>query len=130
MKKKRQIPETTPCVLSRDIRANLNNRAFCVHRIIIVQVFYYSTSIFKDAGMSTAGAQYGNLGAGLINFVVTILSSTFIDNFGRKTLLLFSSAVCVCMLTALMVSMIISSMVRIGFKYPVAQYARMLFDVL
>jgi hypothetical protein len=62
--------------------------------------------------MSTADAQYGNLGAGVINFIVTILSATFIDNFGRKTLLLFSSAICVFMLTALMISMLLSSIVR------------------
>jgi len=66
--------------------------------------------------MSTAGAQYGNLGAGIINFIVTILSTTFIDNFGRKTLLLFSSTICVFMLTALMISMILSSIVRISIK--------------
>eukprot|EP00102_Acyrthosiphon_pisum_P023191 XP_016660401.1 PREDICTED: solute carrier family 2, facilitated glucose transporter member 1 isoform X3 [Acyrthosiphon pisum] len=81
-------------------------------------VFYYSTSIFRNAGMSTAGAQYGNLGAGVINFIVTILSTTFIDNFGRKTLLLFSSTICVFMLTALMISMILSSIGTIpGISY-------------
>lgn len=64
--------------------------------------------------MSTAGAQYGNLSTGVINFIVTILSTTFIDNFGRKTLLLFSSTICVFMLTALMTSMILSSIVRIS----------------
>ncbi|VVC41694.1 Hypothetical protein CINCED_3A010946 [Cinara cedri] len=81
-------------------------------------VFYYSTSIFKSAGMSTAGAQYGNLGAGLINFVVTIVSTTFIDNFGRKTLLLSSSIACAIMLTALMTSMILSSVTTIpGLSY-------------
>jgi len=63
--------------------------------------------------MSTADAQYGNLGAGIINFIVTILSTTFIDNFGRKTLLIFSSVVSVFMLTALMISMQLSSIVRI-----------------
>ncbi|XP_050055597.1 solute carrier family 2, facilitated glucose transporter member 1-like isoform X2 [Aphis gossypii] len=81
-------------------------------------VFYYSTSIFRNAGMSTADAQYGNLGAGIINFIVTILSTTFIDNFGRKTLLIFSSAVCVFMLTALMISMQLSSIGTIpGISY-------------
>ncbi|XP_022170787.1 solute carrier family 2, facilitated glucose transporter member 1-like isoform X3 [Myzus persicae] len=81
-------------------------------------VFYYSTSIFRNAGMSTAGAQYGNLSTGVINFIVTILSTTFIDNFGRKTLLLFSSTICVFMLTALMTSMILSSIGTIpGISY-------------
>ncbi|KAE9540830.1 hypothetical protein AGLY_004075 [Aphis glycines] len=81
-------------------------------------VFYYSTSIFRNAGMSTADAQYGNLGAGIINFIVTILSTTFIENFGRKTLLIFSSAVCVFMLTALMISMQLSSIGTIpGISY-------------
>ncbi|XP_026808100.1 solute carrier family 2, facilitated glucose transporter member 1-like isoform X2 [Rhopalosiphum maidis] len=81
-------------------------------------VFYYSTSIFRNAGMSTADAQYGNLGAGVINFIVTILSATFIEKFGRKTLLLFSSAMCVFMLTALMISMLLSSIGSIpGISY-------------
>lgn len=69
--------------------------------------------IFKSAGISTTGAQYGNLGTGLINFIMTILSTTFIDKFGRKTLLLFSSIACAFMLTALMISMVLSSVVNI-----------------
>lgn len=88
----------------------------CMYMLIYnFQVFYYSTSIFRNAGMSTSGAQYGNLGAGLINFTVTILSTLFIDKFGRKTLLIFSCAVCVCMLTALMISMILTTTVRNNF---------------
>ncbi|XP_050435358.1 solute carrier family 2, facilitated glucose transporter member 1-like isoform X2 [Adelges cooleyi] len=72
-------------------------------------IFYYSTSIYINAGLSTVGAQYGNLGAGLINFIVTVLSTVFINNFGRKTLLIFSCIACVFMLTGLMTFMVLSS---------------------
>lgn len=61
--------------------------------------------------MSNTAAQYGNLGTGLINFIVTLVSTSFINSFGRKTLLIFSCITCVLMLTGLMAYMVLSSMV-------------------
>lgn len=65
--------------------------------------------------MNLAGAQYGNLGAGTINFIMTILATIFINNFGRKSLLLFSSIICTLMLTAMMITMVLSSEVSKSF---------------
>ncbi|XP_046659926.1 solute carrier family 2, facilitated glucose transporter member 4-like isoform X2 [Homalodisca vitripennis] len=53
-------------------------------------VFYYSTRIFQSAGMSQTGAQYANLGAGVINFSMSAAMIPVVNSCKRRSLLHFS----------------------------------------
>ena len=48
-------------------------------------VFFYSTTIFNLAGFSQS--IIGTAIVGIVNFLVTLLSTHLIDKFGRKVLL-------------------------------------------
>ncbi|GFO21938.1 solute carrier family 2, facilitated glucose transporter member 1 [Plakobranchus ocellatus] len=49
-------------------------------------VIYYSTSIFKSAGLTTTSSQYATLGTGCINVLMTFVSALIMDRAGRRTL--------------------------------------------
>ena len=49
---------------------------------------FYSTSIFKDAGLDTTAAQSATLGMGAMNVAMTVISLILIEKAGRKTLML------------------------------------------
>ena len=51
-------------------------------------VIYFSTDIFKSAGLSTETSQYATLGMGGMNVLMTIVSLILIERAGRKTLML------------------------------------------
>ncbi|KAJ2941791.1 hypothetical protein O0L34_g10598 [Tuta absoluta] len=60
-------------------------------------VIFYSTEIFKDAQLNESQAQYGTLGMGAMNVVMTIISLFLVERAGRKTLLLIGfSGMLVC----------------------------------
>lgn len=50
-------------------------------------VNYYSTEIFKDAGLSREMSFYLTVLVGVTNLIFTIIGMSLIDKFGRKTLL-------------------------------------------
>lgn len=49
---------------------------------------FFSTSIFKSAGLSESEAQYATLGMGGMNVLMTFVSLALIEIAGRKTLML------------------------------------------
>ncbi|PAV63941.1 hypothetical protein WR25_18774 [Diploscapter pachys] len=51
---------------------------------------FYSTTIFKGAGLSATGAVYATIGMGLVNVIMTIIAVWLVDHpkFGRRSLLL------------------------------------------
>ncbi|KHJ75738.1 hypothetical protein OESDEN_24646 [Oesophagostomum dentatum] len=53
-------------------------------------VMFYSTVIFKDAGLTTDGAVYATIGMGTVNVLTTIVSMWLVDHpkSGRRSLLL------------------------------------------
>jgi SP family facilitated glucose transporter-like MFS transporter 1 len=51
-------------------------------------VIYFSTDIFKSAGLESETAQYATLGMGGMNVLMTIISLILIERAGRKTLML------------------------------------------
>jgi SP family facilitated glucose transporter-like MFS transporter 1 len=51
-------------------------------------VFYYSTSVFKQAGVSDPAL--ATTGLGIINVIITIFAVKFMDSAGRKILLTYS----------------------------------------
>ncbi|KAJ0062866.1 hypothetical protein NL108_008160, partial [Boleophthalmus pectinirostris] len=58
-------------------------------------IFYYSTSIFEQAGI--AQPVYATIGVGVINTVFTLVSVALVDRAGRRTLILAGlSGMCLC----------------------------------
>jgi len=55
-------------------------------------VNYYSTEIFKDAGLSRETAFYLTVLVGITNLIFTIVGMSLIDKFGRKFLLYIGGA--------------------------------------
>ncbi|KAJ1354425.1 udp-glycosyltransferase [Parelaphostrongylus tenuis] len=51
---------------------------------------FYSTVIFKQAGLSNEGAVYATIGMGTVNVIMTVISVWLVDHpkFGRRSLLL------------------------------------------
>ena len=50
------------------------------------QVVYYSTTIFRSAGLSYETAQYSTLGIGGVLVVMTFISAILVDQMGRRSL--------------------------------------------
>ncbi|KAI1256243.1 hypothetical protein MGN70_002406 [Eutypa lata] len=53
-------------------------------------IAFYSTTVFKNAGLGEYQAMVSSMGFGLINFVFAFPAFWTIDTFGRRTLLLFT----------------------------------------
>ncbi|CAF3587749.1 unnamed protein product [Fusarium graminearum] len=53
-------------------------------------IAFYSTTVFKEAGMSDFKAMVGSFGFGLVNWVFSFPAFWTIDTFGRRSLLLFT----------------------------------------
>ncbi|KJH49451.1 MFS transporter, SP family [Dictyocaulus viviparus] len=54
-------------------------------------VMFYSTVIFKQAGLTDENAVYATIGVGIVNVLMTVVSVWLVDHprFGRRSLLLF-----------------------------------------
>ena len=55
-------------------------------------MFYFMFSIFESAGLSTANAEWANLGAGCLNLPTSFLGPILMTKVNRRSLMLFSSA--------------------------------------
>lgn len=64
-------------------------------------IFYYSNSIFLEAGLGITGAQYATLGTGVANILMAIISVPIMSFFSRRTILFMSCYLCAECLTAL-----------------------------
>jgi len=71
-------------------------------------VIYYSTSIFKDAGLTDDAAQSATLGMGAMNVAMTIVSLILIEKAGRKTLMLIGLSVMVVCTTMTLICLELS----------------------
>lgn len=49
-------------------------------------VFYYSTSLFQDSGLSEEDAKFATIGIGIIMVIMTLVSIPLMDKAGRRTL--------------------------------------------
>ncbi|GAA5933859.1 hypothetical protein JCM10213_008452, partial [Rhodosporidiobolus nylandii] len=75
-----------------------NLRAFRASSIVMFMqqfcginaIAYYSSTIFENAGQDTTTSLLGSFGYGLINWVFSFPAFFTIDNFGRRSLLLFT----------------------------------------
>lgn len=53
-------------------------------------VFYYSVTIFTNAGLSATNAKWANLGAGCINLLTAFFSPLIMDRLNRRPVILLS----------------------------------------
>ena len=67
----------------------------------VFQAIFYSTSIFKSAGLDEAMAQGATLGMGACNVMMTFVSLILIEKAGRKTLMI--AGLCVMLITTTMI---------------------------
>ncbi|XP_076757739.1 solute carrier family 2, facilitated glucose transporter member 3 isoform X1 [Xylocopa sonorina] len=70
-------------------------------------VFYYSNSIFHDAGLGTAGAQHATLGTGVANIAMALISVPLMSSLNRRGVLLTSIYLCHGCLLVLCVSILL-----------------------
>nr|AON96566.1 solute carrier family 2 facilitated glucose transporter member 3 [Bicyclus anynana] len=68
-------------------------------------VFYYSQTIFKQAGLSEKQAQYATIGSGFINVCTAVLMLHLLPRAGRRPLLLGSICVASVLLATLAAAM-------------------------
>ena len=64
---------------------------------------FYSTSIFRDAGLDDSQAQSATLGMGAMNVAMTVISLILIEKAGRKTLMLSGLSVMIVCTTILLI---------------------------
>ncbi|OQV17350.1 Solute carrier family 2, facilitated glucose transporter member 1 [Hypsibius exemplaris] len=64
-------------------------------------VIYYSTSVFKSAGMSSGMAVYATIGMGALYAVSTFITAALVEKAGRRQLMLIGLGG-MCILTALL----------------------------
>lgn len=55
-------------------------------------VFFYSSKVFENAGISKDWIPYANIGTGLINVIATIVSLSLIEKVGRRPLIIYPMA--------------------------------------
>lgn len=67
-------------------------------------VFYYSRSIFLNAGLGEAGSQYATLGTGVANIAMALVSIPVMSNFNRRGALLLSIWLAIACLITLCIS--------------------------
>lgn len=67
-------------------------------------VFYYSSIIFKSAGLGNEESQYATIGTGVANILMAVVSFIIMPKFGRRTLLLNSCYYTAGSLTLLAIS--------------------------
>ncbi|CAK9815229.1 Solute carrier family 2, facilitated glucose transporter member 3 [Anthophora plagiata] len=70
-------------------------------------VFYYSNSIFRDAGLGITGAQYATLGTGVANIAMALVSVPVMSSLNRRCVLLTSIYLCLGCLSVLCISILL-----------------------
>ncbi|KZC14812.1 Solute carrier family 2, facilitated glucose transporter member 3 [Dufourea novaeangliae] len=74
-------------------------------------VFYYSNSIFMDAGLGDSGSQYATLGTGVANIAMALISVPVMSSLNRRGVLLTSTYLCFGCLMVLCISILLIHMV-------------------
>ena len=67
---------------------------------------FYSTSIFKSAGLDEAASQSATLGMGTVNVAMTVISLILIEKAGRKTLMIVGLAIMFVTTTLLLICLV------------------------
>merc|ERR1712004_856310 len=67
---------------------------------------FYSTNIFKEAGLNPTQSQSATLGMGAMNVAMTFVSLALIEKAGRKVLMLSGLSLMICMTILLLASLL------------------------
>merc|ERR1712213_68648 len=67
---------------------------------------FYSTDIFKEAGLNPTQSQSATLGMGAMNVAMTFVSLALIEKAGRKVLMLSGLSLMICMTILLLASLL------------------------
>merc|ERR1712004_173739 len=67
---------------------------------------FYSTNIFKEAGLNPTQSQSATLGMGAMNVAMTFVSLALIEKAGRKVLMLSGLSLMICMTIPLLASLL------------------------
>merc|ERR1712107_181464 len=67
---------------------------------------FYSTNIFKEAGLNPTQSQSATLGMGAMNVAMTFVSLALIEKAGRKVLMLSGLPLMICMTILLLASLL------------------------
>lgn len=62
--------------------------------LLLLQIFYYSVSIFRKAGLTDQAAEWCNLGAGCVNLATSMLGPMLMERVNRRPLMLLSTSFC------------------------------------
>nr|BAE90336.1 unnamed protein product [Macaca fascicularis] len=76
--------KVTPALIFAITVATIGSFQFGYNTGVINAVFYYSTGIFKDAGVQEP--IYATIGAGVVNTIFTVVSLFQVERAGRRTL--------------------------------------------
>ncbi|XP_013420984.1 solute carrier family 2, facilitated glucose transporter member 1 isoform X3 [Lingula anatina] len=95
-REQKQLQKQPPWSLGKLFRSKMHRMPFMlVSALALAQqlsginvVFYYSSSVFKDAGIPDDYVQYATLGTGIINVIMTVISVPLMEKSGRRILLL------------------------------------------
>nr|XP_024642915.1 solute carrier family 2, facilitated glucose transporter member 3 [Macaca nemestrina] len=71
-------------LINRKEEENAKQSEYPSHLHVNIMVFYYSTGIFKDAGVQEP--IYATIGAGVVNTIFTVVSLFLVERAGRRTL--------------------------------------------
>lgn len=58
----------------------------------LLQIFYYSVSIFRKAGLTDQAAEWCNLCAGCVNLAISLLGPMLMERVNRRPLMLLSTS--------------------------------------
>ncbi|KAL3228031.1 hypothetical protein MRX96_003962 [Rhipicephalus microplus] len=111
MKNEAEAAEFVPKVTLPEMIRNASLRAPLIVSLMVMlaqqlsginAAIFFSTDIFKTAGLSVEGALRATLGLGLVNVLMTLVSMVVVERAGRRTLLLTGlagMAICTVVLT-------------------------------
>merc|ERR1712179_892483 len=131
MRAEQEKMKLTPHISFKEMFTNgaLRSPLFIVLMMMLAQqlsginaAIFFSTEIFKDAGLTTQDAQSATLGMGGMNVAMTIISLILIEKAGRKTLMLSGLGVMLICTTCLLICLLVET--------PVASYLSIIFVIL
>merc|ERR1712001_7765 len=115
MKQEQESMKSLPHVSFKDMIVNpaLRSPLIIAMMMMLAQqlsgincAIFYSTSIFREAGLNDEASQGATLGMGSMNVLMTVVSLVLIEKAGRKTLMLVGLSSMLVMPSLLLVSLL------------------------
>ena len=90
-------------------------------------IFYYSTQLFEDAGISDSNSAYATVGVGAVNTLATISAVVLVDKYGRRILLLVGLGGMFCASVLLTVTLSFKTITALSYVSLVAVFLFVIF---